>query len=91
MTTTVTADEAEAQIRDLLARVERGEEVVIERNGRPIARLAPSPGSVPGRRKLGWARGLVWVSDDFDAPMTDEEIALFENAPLDTDSAGSDT
>lgn len=41
MTTTVTAAEAEAHIRDLLARVEDGDEVIIARDGHPIARLVP--------------------------------------------------
>jgi prevent-host-death family protein len=59
---------AKTHLSELLARVEAGEEVVLGRAGRPIARLIPfRPTGVP-RRFGGW-RGRVWLSDDFDAPL----------------------
>lgn len=74
---TVNVHEAKTHLSKLLARVERGDEIVIARAGRPIARLSPfRSGST--RPIFGAARGQVWVADDFDAPLTDEVLADFE-------------
>lgn len=40
--TTVSVAEAKAQLSELLNRVERGEEVVITRRGKPVARISPT-------------------------------------------------
>ncbi len=54
-----------------------GEEVVIARFGRPIARLVAV--KKPARRRVfGQDRGRFVVPDDFDAPLPEEEIAGFE-------------
>ena len=45
--------DAKTQLSRLLARVENGEEVIIARRGRPVARLVPEP-SRQRRRVLGW-------------------------------------
>lgn len=55
MTTTVTPDEAASQFRDLLARVERGDVVVIERDGEIVARLVPDARLEPGDDEQGIA------------------------------------
>jgi prevent-host-death family protein len=63
---------AKTQLSKLLARVEQGEEIVIARGGKPVARLVPhEPLREP--RKPGWAKGRIWVADDFDD--YDEQIA----------------
>lgn len=59
--------EAKARLSALLARVETGEEIVIARNGRPVARLVPLSGR-PVRRTPGAWRGRVWMAADFDRP-----------------------
>ena len=61
----------------LLARTATGEQIVIAKAGRPVARLVPI-GTATGGRDLGRDRGLVWVADDFDAPLRDEVVAEFE-------------
>jgi prevent-host-death family protein len=49
---TVTALEAKTRLGELLNRVERGEEVVITRHDKPVARLVPEGGrSLPGIRR----------------------------------------
>ena len=54
----------------------QGEEVVIAKAGKPVARLVPvEPPAEP--RRPGSARGLGRVADDFDAPMPDEFLAAF--------------
>lgn len=63
--------EAKTQLSKLVDRAAAGEEIVIARAGRPIARLvALAPPS--GSRRRGFLAGKIWMSDDFDEP--DEEI-----------------
>ncbi|MGA2760091.1 MAG: type II toxin-antitoxin system prevent-host-death family antitoxin [Candidatus Cybelea sp.] len=52
----VNVHEAKTHFSALLARVEAGEEVVIAKAGRPIARLVPAQSLA--QRELGWDRGL---------------------------------
>jgi prevent-host-death family protein len=69
--------EAKTQLSRLLARVESGEEVIIARDGVPVARLIPARPPADSRR-LGTERGRVFVSDDFDAPLSGDDLAAFE-------------
>jgi len=69
--------EAKARFSRLLARVSKGEEIVIARAGKPVARLVPLANAV-AQRTPGSAAGLVRISDDFDAPLPDELIAQNE-------------
>ena len=72
--------EAKTQLSKLLEEVEGGTEVVIARNGRPVARLVPLQRSVP-HRVPGSLKGKIWIADDFDEP--DPELEdLFYNAPI---------
>jgi prevent-host-death family protein len=72
----VNVHEAKTQFSKLLARVEAGEEIVIARAGRPVARLiAIAP---PGKRPLGLDAGQGFIAADFDAPLPDEVLADFE-------------
>jgi prevent-host-death family protein len=68
--------EAKTHLSRLLRRVTAGEEIVIARGGRPVARLVPvDRGS---SRELGRDRGLFSVPDDFDAPLAEEVLQAFE-------------
>jgi prevent-host-death family protein len=69
---TVNVHEAKTQLSRLLQEVEEGEEVVIARNGTPVAKLVPH---VDERepREPGWAKGRMWMAPDFDE--YDEQIA----------------
>ena len=69
--TTVNIHEAKTHFSRLVDRVLQGEEVVIAKAGRPVARLVPLPPRVP-RRTPGSARGLVEIGPEFDAPLPDE-------------------
>jgi prevent-host-death family protein len=78
----VNIHQAKTHFSRLLQRVAAGEEVVIARAGVPVARLVavePKKGKV---RPLGFARGEVWVADDFDAPLPDELLAEFYSGSL---------
>ena len=65
MATTVNVYEAKTRLSALLNLVEAGEEVIIARNGRPIARLGPLTNKVPNRVPGAW-RGQIHIADDFD-------------------------
>ena len=72
----VNVHEAKTQLSRLLERVAAGEEVVIGKAGRPVARLVPY--SEPSRRRTpGRWRGRIRVAADFDETPA-EVIAAFE-------------
>lgn len=75
--TTVNIHDAKTQFSKLITRVQQGEEVVISKAGKPVARLVPAA-NAPQPRKPGSARGQLHVHDDFDAPLPDELLAAFE-------------
>jgi prevent-host-death family protein len=72
MSVTVNVHEAKTHLSRLLARVEAGEEIVIARAGKPIARLAPVKGA-PRERVSGLGRGHVVIHDSFDDPIPELE------------------
>ena len=75
----VNIHEAKTNFSKLLAKVERGQEVVISRAGKPVARLVPH--TAKSRSPVfGSDRGKFVVPDDFDAPLPDEVLASFEGA-----------
>jgi prevent-host-death family protein len=77
MPKTVNIHEAKTQLSRLLSRVERGEDIVIARAGRPIARLVPfEPRGAT--RVLGGDEDSVWIAADFDAPLPEDVLAEFE-------------
>jgi prevent-host-death family protein len=77
MTKTVNVHEAKTQLSRLLLRVGMGEEVIIARAGKPVARLVPFT-EKPRGRVPGSARGKIWVSPDFNAPLPEEFLDAFE-------------
>lgn len=74
---TVNVHEAKTHLSRLLARVAEGEEVVIAKAGKPIARLSALE-RPPGGRVLGRDAGLFSVPEDFDAPLPPDLLARFE-------------
>jgi prevent-host-death family protein len=68
---------AKTQLSRLVDQANAGEEVVITRHGRPVARLVPAAAAEP--RKPGLLEGEgYWMADDFDAPLPDDLLDLFE-------------
>lgn len=67
----VNVHEAKTHLSRLLERVAAGEEVIIGRAGRPVARLVPYVQTAERRRPGRW-RDRVTVAEDFDA--TPEEV-----------------
>lgn len=80
MSETVNLYGAKTHLSELVDRAAAGEEIVIAKAGVPLARLVPLAGFSPTRAPGGW-EGVVWVSDDFDAPLPAELLAGFSADP----------
>lgn len=65
---------AKTQLSKLLAEVEKGGEIVVARNGRPVAKLIPFPKPARKRLRIDDWKGRIWTSPDFDAPLSEEEL-----------------
>jgi antitoxin (DNA-binding transcriptional repressor) of toxin-antitoxin stability system len=69
---TVTLEEAQARLPDLIAALQPGEEVLITWNNLPVAKLTGQPNPDNTRRQLGTLKGTVlYMAPDFDAPLDD--------------------
>jgi len=64
--------EAKTQLSRLVERAAVGEEIIIAKAGKPMAKLGPLA-KTKGVR-LGVLKGAIWISDDFDAPLPDDLI-----------------
>ncbi len=72
----VNVHEAKTQLSRLLKRVTAGEEITISRAGVPVAKLvAIAP--INAERPLGALEGQIHIADDFDSPLPDDLLALF--------------
>ncbi len=73
---TVDVHEARTNLSRLLARVEAGEDVVITRNGKPVARLVScNPKARPQPDVL---KGKIVIDDSFFDPLPEEELRAWE-------------
>jgi prevent-host-death family protein len=72
----VNIHQAKTNLSRLLQRVAMGEEVVIAKAGKPVARLVPIDSGCK-RRMLGSAKGEFVVPDDFNDPLPKEIEDLF--------------
>ena len=68
--------EAKSKLSKLINQVIAGEEVIVAKSGKPVAKLVPF--EKPTRnRKPGSAKGKLIISDDFDAPLPDDILKEF--------------
>ncbi len=74
----VNIHEAKTHLSRLLARVQAGEEVVIAKAGKPIARLVPVS-VLSNERALGRDADLFDVPEDFDEPLPSTVLAAFQS------------
>lgn len=72
----VNIHEAKTHFSKLLARVMQGEEIVIAKSGKPVARLIPERSPVTARRVPGIDKGKIRIADDFDK-MSKSELDLW--------------
>jgi len=71
MSNTYNMHEAKTHLSRLAERASHGEEIVIARNGHPLARLVAMPRREP--LGFGWAAGEIEIRDDFDDPLPEFE------------------
>ena len=74
---TVNIHEAKTHLSKLLEEVSNGQEIVIAKSGKPMAKLT---GIKPAKpiRKPGFLKGKIKIADDFDAPLPDDFLDAFE-------------
>ena len=68
---------AKTHLSRLVDEAAAGKEIVIAKAGKPMARLLPLE-SKPRPKRYGLLRGRIKIRADFDAPLSDEELKLFE-------------
>ena len=66
--------EAKTHLSKLIERVSSGEEIVIGKAGKPVAKLIPYAEKKKPRKAGAW-KGKVWLAPDWDSDETNEEIA----------------
>lgn len=66
--------DAKTHLSRIIERVERGEEIIIDRAGKPVARVVPLVRRV-NRTAVGSLAGRLDLSGDWDSPDTNAEIA----------------
>jgi prevent-host-death family protein len=57
--------EAKAELSSLIAMVQRGDEVILAKAGKPVAKIIPYSGAA-GKRVPGSMEGEIWIAPDFD-------------------------
>jgi len=73
----VNIHEAKTNLSRLIEEVEHGEEVIIARHNRPVARLVAFSAV---ERKPGSMKGKISINGDFNAPLPDDVLNDFEGA-----------
>ena len=74
---TVTIHQAKTNLSKLIRKVAAGEEVIIARGAKPVARLVPI-GEVKGKRLPGALKATLRVGPDFFEPLPESELLRWE-------------
>ncbi len=80
--TTVNMHEAKTHLSRYVEQAAAGEEIIIAKAGKPMARLVPLESKELPPRKLGLLAGRLKVPDNFDDPLPDDILDLFYNGPI---------
>jgi prevent-host-death family protein len=75
--TVVTVHQAKTNLSRLLKKASNGEEIIIARGSKPVARLVPV-GEVKGKRQPGSLKGQLQVGPEFFEPLPPEELSAWE-------------
>jgi prevent-host-death family protein len=70
--------EAKTRLSELVDQAHRGETVIIAKAGTPMAKLVPLHAGPKRKIKFGSMKGEFVIPANFDDPLTDEELALWE-------------
>ncbi len=82
---TINIHEAKTHLSRFVKQAAAGEEIIIAKAGKPMARLVPLS-HTPSRRNLGMFKGQLNVPDNFDEPLSDEVTRIFENSSIEPPS-----
>jgi prevent-host-death family protein len=74
---TVTIHQAKTNLSKLIERASQGEEIIIARGSKPVARLVPV-GAVKGKRQPGSLKGKLVIGPEFFEPMSESELSDWE-------------
>lgn len=69
--------EVKTYLSRLIERVAAGEEDIIGRAGKPVAKLVPHVEEPPAKRPFGIWKGKVWIADDFEDDLPDDLASAF--------------
>ena len=72
--------EAKTHFSKLIERVGEGEEIIIAKAGKPVAKLVPYREAQLPKRKPGAWKGKVWMSPEFDKPDLELEALFYEGS-----------
>jgi prevent-host-death family protein len=75
MSTTITVDEAQAKLKELIHQMAPGEEVIITENHHPVAKLVSEPARPPRKQRPGpgLCKGMITIVSDDDEHLKDFE------------------
>jgi len=76
MTVQVNIYEAKSKLSQLINQVIAGEEIIVAKSGKPVAKIVPLEKPIQDR-KPGTAKGKIIIADDFDAPLPDDILKEF--------------
>jgi prevent-host-death family protein len=76
---TVNIHHAKTNLSSLIAEVEAGEEIIIARAGKPVAKLVPMKPKRKTRpdRRPGFLKTKIWIGPNFDDPLPEDILAAF--------------
>jgi prevent-host-death family protein len=70
--------EAKTRLSSLVEEAAAGAEIIIAKNGRPMAKLVPLKSAA--QRRPGRGKGKIWIGADFDAPLPDAMLEAFRGS-----------
>ena len=74
---TVNIHEAKTHLSRLVEQVSKGQEILIAKSGKPIAKLTGIKTEKP-KRQPGFLKGKIKIAEDFDAPLSEDLLDAFE-------------
>ena len=74
--------QAKTQLSKLVEEAALGEEIIIAKAGKPVARLVALEKTECKPRQPGSMKGQILIADDFDAPMTENELAQWYDSSI---------
>lgn len=74
--------QAKTQLSKLVEEAAQGEEIIIAKAGKPMARLVALEQIAYKTRRPGGLKGQIYISDDFDEAMSPEDAVLWRDAPI---------